>query len=299
MRTTVAVPITDAAYELAEGVLWDDRAGLVRWVDIWKGRVLSGSLRDGRLADIRSVELGQTAGAVALAEDGGLLVAAARGLATISADGRCLVRPRPARRSARRAPERRVRRSAGAVRRRQHGARRRDGRRGAPPHLGGRRRRDAPIGVRPLERDRVLARRRHDLPRRHRRGHRVPALLRTRRRSTATSRGRSCSTTCRTTPTDSRSAPTAACGSRSGADRASDATRPPASSSRSSPSMRRRPRARRSSDPTSTCWPSPARRRASRAGRITPVRSSSPTSARPDSRSRAGPAARRPRTGCG
>ena len=87
MRTTVAVPITDAAYDLAEGVLWDDRAGLVRWVDIWKGRVLSGRLRDGRLTDIRSVELGQTAGAVALADDGGLLVAAARGLATISPIG--------------------------------------------------------------------------------------------------------------------------------------------------------------------------------------------------------------------
>lgn len=87
MRTIVAVPITDAAYELAEGVLWDDRAGLIRWVDIWKGRVLSGRLRDGRLADIRSVELGQTAGAVALADDGGLLVAAARGLATISVAG--------------------------------------------------------------------------------------------------------------------------------------------------------------------------------------------------------------------
>ena len=33
MRTTVAVPITDAAYDLAEGVLWDDRAGLIRWVE--------------------------------------------------------------------------------------------------------------------------------------------------------------------------------------------------------------------------------------------------------------------------
>ena len=87
MRTIVAVPITDAAYDLAEGVIWDDRAGVVRWVDIWSGRVLSGSLRDGRLADIDAVELGQTAGAVALADDGGLLVAAARGLATISAAG--------------------------------------------------------------------------------------------------------------------------------------------------------------------------------------------------------------------
>ena len=41
----------------------------------------------GSIVDIAAIELGQTAGAVALAEDGGLLVAAARGLATISADG--------------------------------------------------------------------------------------------------------------------------------------------------------------------------------------------------------------------
>jgi len=87
MSTFHAEQATDPAYELAEGILWDDRAALVRWVDIRKGRVLSGALRDGKLVDIDSIELGQTAGAVALAEDGGLLVAAARGLATISVDG--------------------------------------------------------------------------------------------------------------------------------------------------------------------------------------------------------------------
>jgi sugar lactone lactonase YvrE len=82
-----AVPATLAEFDLAEGVLWDDRAALVRWVDIWSGRVLSGRLEDTRLTDIRAVELGQTAGAVALADDGGLLVAAARCLATIAPDG--------------------------------------------------------------------------------------------------------------------------------------------------------------------------------------------------------------------
>jgi sugar lactone lactonase YvrE len=87
MTTFTAEQATDPAFELAEGVLWDDRASLVRWVDIWKGRVHSGSLRDGRIADVASIELGQTAGAVALAEDGGLLVAGARGLAAISAEG--------------------------------------------------------------------------------------------------------------------------------------------------------------------------------------------------------------------
>ena len=87
MSTFRAEPATDAEYELSEGILWDDRAARIRWVDIWKGRVLSGALHNGRIVDITSTGLGQTAGAVALAEDGGLLVAAARGLATISVDG--------------------------------------------------------------------------------------------------------------------------------------------------------------------------------------------------------------------
>lgn len=76
--------ITGPDYDLAEGVIWDDRAGLLRWVDIWAGRVLSGVLEGDRVTDIRSLDLGQTVGAVALAEDGGLLVAGARSLITIS-----------------------------------------------------------------------------------------------------------------------------------------------------------------------------------------------------------------------
>lgn len=78
---------TEAAYELAEGVLWDDRTSLVRWVDIWNGLVLSGSLSGSQITDVHSISVGQTAGAVALAEDGGLLIAAARGLATVSPGG--------------------------------------------------------------------------------------------------------------------------------------------------------------------------------------------------------------------
>ena len=87
MSTFRAEPATDAEYELSEGILWDDRAARVRWVDIWKGRVLSGALQGRRIVEITSTELGQTTGAVALAQDGGLLVAAARGLAVISVDG--------------------------------------------------------------------------------------------------------------------------------------------------------------------------------------------------------------------
>jgi sugar lactone lactonase YvrE len=87
MTTITASAGTPAEFELAEGILWDDRAQLVRWVDIWKGRVLSGRLQDRLIVDVATVEIGRTAGAVAVAEDGGLLVAAARGLAVIAPSG--------------------------------------------------------------------------------------------------------------------------------------------------------------------------------------------------------------------
>jgi sugar lactone lactonase YvrE len=82
-----AVAATDEGYDLAEGVIWDDRAELVRFVDIWKGRVLAARLRDRTLEIVDELVLGQTAGAIALAEDGGLLIAAARGLAAVTPDG--------------------------------------------------------------------------------------------------------------------------------------------------------------------------------------------------------------------
>jgi len=81
------VAATDAVFELAEGILWDERTQLVRWVDILEGRVLSGRLNDGRVCVEDDTRIGQSVGAVALAEDGGLLIAAARGLATISPSG--------------------------------------------------------------------------------------------------------------------------------------------------------------------------------------------------------------------
>jgi sugar lactone lactonase YvrE len=87
MTPTTASAATPARFELAEGVIWDDRADLVRWVDIWRGQVFAGRLADGRIEDISSIEVHQTVGAVALADDGGLLIAAARGLAVVSPDG--------------------------------------------------------------------------------------------------------------------------------------------------------------------------------------------------------------------
>ena len=87
MTSITASAATPAQFELAEGILWDDRAQLVRWVDIWKGRVLSGRLHERLIVDVTSIDIGRTAGAVAVAEDGGLLVAAARGLAVIAPNG--------------------------------------------------------------------------------------------------------------------------------------------------------------------------------------------------------------------
>jgi sugar lactone lactonase YvrE len=92
-RNYTAKAATDATYNLAEGIIWDDHANLVRWVDIWNGRVLTGSLTGHRITEISEVSLTTTAGAVALAQDGGLLVAAGRGLATISPFGELSMGP--------------------------------------------------------------------------------------------------------------------------------------------------------------------------------------------------------------
>ena len=253
MTTFTAEQATDAEYDLAEGILWDDRASLVRWVDIWKGRVLSGALRDGRIVDIASIELGQTTGAVALAEDGGLLVAAARGLATISPDGAVSFGPDLLGDRARGALQRRLGRPAGPVRRRHPRARRRDRRGGPAAHLAGRLRRDAADRHPSLQRHRLLPRRRHDLPRRHDR--------RTRCRATPTAPARSTTTSPGCTVLDGppalprrphRRRRRHAVGRAVGRLQRPSPRASPASCSTSSPSTRPRPRARRSSAPTST-----------------------------------------------
>lgn len=85
--THVGIAATAPFYGLGEGVVWDDRARRLRWVDIDAGRILSGRLEGDTIVDIEAIVVSQTTGAVALADDGGLLIAAARGLATISTDG--------------------------------------------------------------------------------------------------------------------------------------------------------------------------------------------------------------------
>jgi sugar lactone lactonase YvrE len=82
-----AAPATEPTYDLAEGIIWDEREGLARWVDLREGRVLAGKVDGDRLVVTSVVEMGQSAAALAMAEDGGILVAGARGLATISPAG--------------------------------------------------------------------------------------------------------------------------------------------------------------------------------------------------------------------
>jgi sugar lactone lactonase YvrE len=87
MSTPKVLTATEPTFDVGEGVIWDGRAQLVRWVDILEGRVLAGRLIADRIDIVDDRHFGQTVGAVALAEDGGLLVAAAHGLATVSPDG--------------------------------------------------------------------------------------------------------------------------------------------------------------------------------------------------------------------
>ena len=80
-RTSHARLAGPQRYSLAEGIIWDDRASQAVWVDIHNGDLV----RD--LDHPVAVQLDTTVGAVALAEDGGLLVAGHRGLIAIAADG--------------------------------------------------------------------------------------------------------------------------------------------------------------------------------------------------------------------
>jgi len=80
-RTSTARLVGPQRYSLAEGILWDDRAGLAVWVDIHNGDLV----RD--LAAPVRTHLDSSVGAVALAEDGGYLVAGRSALITVAPDG--------------------------------------------------------------------------------------------------------------------------------------------------------------------------------------------------------------------
>ncbi len=67
---------SDEAFCLAEGPLWDPAAGLVRWVDISAGSVLAGQLDErGRIRITDRFAAPDTAGAIALATTGEMVIA--------------------------------------------------------------------------------------------------------------------------------------------------------------------------------------------------------------------------------
>ncbi len=76
-----ATTVSSQRYSLAEGIIADDRTGITYWIDIDGGTVGS------NLAAPTLVHVDSTVGAVALAADGGLLVAGHRGLAVIDTNG--------------------------------------------------------------------------------------------------------------------------------------------------------------------------------------------------------------------
>lgn len=91
---TVARVASTKRYALGEGILADQRTGEVHWVDIHAGRVFTGELDGTESIRERSRTcVDRTVGAVAPAADGGVLVAAARGLAVISPTGRVSLGP--------------------------------------------------------------------------------------------------------------------------------------------------------------------------------------------------------------
>jgi sugar lactone lactonase YvrE len=76
------------AYGLAEGPVWDAERERILWVDINRGDVHTGSLRDNFMEPAARMSLEETVSAVVCADDGGLLIAGARELYVVELDGR-------------------------------------------------------------------------------------------------------------------------------------------------------------------------------------------------------------------
>lgn len=74
-------------FRLGEGPLWDPVRRRLLWVDILQGLVLEGTVDDGRLEVTRRHPFEGLVGAVAVAQDGTLLVAVDQGLVGVPVDG--------------------------------------------------------------------------------------------------------------------------------------------------------------------------------------------------------------------
>jgi sugar lactone lactonase YvrE len=83
-----ATVASERAYGLAEGPVWDPERERILWVDINRGDVHIGRLRDSFMEPAARVSFEETVGAVVCAQDGRLLVAGARDLYMVDVDGR-------------------------------------------------------------------------------------------------------------------------------------------------------------------------------------------------------------------
>jgi sugar lactone lactonase YvrE len=87
-RSLTARPAGEDRYVLGEGPRWDPDRDRLLWVDIERGLVLEGVLDSEEVRCTRRHELPGTAGAVAFATDGSLLVAAHDRLVHLDSQGR-------------------------------------------------------------------------------------------------------------------------------------------------------------------------------------------------------------------
>ncbi|SDS67456.1 SMP-30/gluconolactonase/LRE family protein [Actinoplanes derwentensis] len=82
-----ARPATGTCHFLGEGPVWDHARQRLLWVDIMAGHVHEGRLGD-RIEPVRTWSFDRSVGAVAVAENGDLLVAERETLTRVHADGR-------------------------------------------------------------------------------------------------------------------------------------------------------------------------------------------------------------------
>jgi len=86
LRRDAPTVATTEVHVLAEGPVWDARRGLLLWVDIRRGEILSGRLTDdGNIDIVERLAVGGTVGTVAPSTSGSLLVAHGDDLVELSA----------------------------------------------------------------------------------------------------------------------------------------------------------------------------------------------------------------------
>ncbi len=87
MKTFEAMPASAERFLLGEGPVWDAPRGRLLWIDIDDGAVLIGRLDGDRVQVEDRLDFAGTVGAVTVAADGRLLVAAERELVLVDLDG--------------------------------------------------------------------------------------------------------------------------------------------------------------------------------------------------------------------